>query len=69
MDVDMVRVAERLAEEFPDVPCVLVVQAVADCLAECSSQSPYFVEQAARAHLCCPPATSLRPHRVRRAAS
>ncbi len=61
MDNDMVRVAERLVDEFPDVPCVVVVQAVCSCLDECSSQSPFFVEQAARAHLCALKATVERP--------
>lgn len=69
MDNEMARVAERLADEFPGLPPVVVVQAVCGCLAECSSQSPFFVEQAARAQLCALRGTLERPRRVRRAAS
>ena len=68
VDDEMVKVAERLADEFPDVPSVVVVQAIGSCLAECSSQSPYFVEQAARARLCSQRATLEHPSRASRAA-
>lgn len=59
-DDDIADVAERLVEEFSDLPPIRVLEAVSDAAGEYVTSSPMFLEQAARARL-----LSQRPLRVR----
>jgi hypothetical protein len=51
MTAEIPEVAERLAEEFSDVPPMVVMETVCICAEDCDHASPLFVEQAARASL------------------
>jgi hypothetical protein len=50
-DDDIAGVAERLVEEFSDLPPIMVLEAVSRCSDEFGTYSPMFLEQAARARL------------------
>lgn len=50
-DDDIAGVAERLVEEFSDLPPIRVLEAVSDTASEYGTYSPMFLEQAARARL------------------
>jgi hypothetical protein len=52
MNLELASVAERLAQEFSDLPSRVVIDAVCGCAGECAAAGPYFIEQAARARLC-----------------
>ena len=52
MNLELASVAERLAQEFSDLPSRVVIDAVCGCAGECGSAGPFFIEQAARARLC-----------------
>jgi hypothetical protein len=51
MDLAMMAVAERLAEEFPDRPNSSVIRVLTDCVDQHPEADAAFVEQAARARL------------------
>ncbi|MGZ4612983.1 MAG: hypothetical protein ACXV1K_07415 [Kineosporiaceae bacterium] len=51
MHLELAWVAERLALEFTDLPCTVVIDAVCSCAGECDDAGPFFIEQAARARL------------------
>lgn len=48
---DIAGVAERLVDQVSDVPPVVVLEVVSECVAELGTTSPLFLEQAARARL------------------
>ena len=50
MNLDLADVAERLVQEFPDLPVLDVIGAVCECADECDA-GPFFIEQAVRARL------------------
>jgi hypothetical protein len=50
-DDDIAGVAERLVEEFSDLPPIRILEAVTDAAGEYGTYSPMFLEQAARARL------------------
>jgi hypothetical protein len=50
-DDDIAGVAERLFEEFSDLPAIMILEAVSMCADEFGTYSPMFLEQAARARL------------------
>ena len=54
MNHEMSGVAERLANEFSELPWRTVLDAVCACADECEFASPMFLEQAARAVLARP---------------
>lgn len=51
MDVEVVAVAEQLANEFADLPGRYVVSAVEHCRDDFPAGGSHFIEQAARARL------------------
>jgi hypothetical protein len=51
MDVGMIAIAERLVDEFGEIPTSRVVRVVTDCVDEYPSDGSLFIEQAARARL------------------
>jgi hypothetical protein len=51
MNHEMSGVAERLANEFAELPWRTILDAVSACADECEFASPMFLEQAARAAL------------------
>jgi len=51
MNSEMAGVAERLVDEFGNLPRMVVLETVRSCAGECDKASPFFVEQAARASL------------------
>lgn len=50
-DDDIAGVAERLVDEFSDLPPIRILEAVSDAASEYGTYSPMFLEQAARARL------------------
>jgi hypothetical protein len=50
MNLELAEVAERLVQEFPDLPILAVIGAVCQCADECDA-GPFFIEQAVRARL------------------
>ena len=54
MNHEMSGVAERLANEFCELPWRTILDAVCACADECEFASPMFLEQAARAVLAHP---------------
>jgi hypothetical protein len=50
MNLELAEVAERLVQEFPDLPVLAVIGAVCACVDECDA-GPFFIEQAVRARL------------------
>lgn len=51
MEREVAGIAERLVQEFANLPWNVVVEAVCDCAGSCREANPFFVEQAARATL------------------
>ena len=51
MHLELAWVAERLAQEFTDLPSTVVIDVVCTCAGECAAAGPFFIEQAARAQL------------------
>ena len=51
MEREVAGIAERLVQEFTNLPWSVVVDAVCDCAGACREANPFFVEQAARAAL------------------
>ena len=50
MNLELAEAAERLVQEFPDLPVLAVIGAVCACADECDA-GPFFIEQAVRARL------------------
>lgn len=48
---DIAGVAERLVDQVTDVPPVVVLEVVSECVAELDTTSPLLLEHAARARL------------------
>jgi hypothetical protein len=51
MNDEWAGVAERLVNEFVELPWNVVLQVVSACAEDCEFASPLFLEQAARARL------------------
>jgi hypothetical protein len=65
MNDEWAGVAERLVNEFVELPWNTVLQVVSACAEDCEFASPLFLEQAARAKLSAadPLRTGKTPHR------
>jgi hypothetical protein len=61
MNDEWAGVAERMADEFADLPRAVVLEVVGHCADECEFASPFFLEQAVRASLVSGP--GVRPPR------
>ena len=51
LNLELACVAERLSQEFTDLPSTVVIDVVCSCAGECAAAGPFFIEQAARAQL------------------
>ena len=51
MNLELAGVAEKLVQDYPELPVMEIIGVLCECADQCDCAGPFFIEQAARACL------------------